>query len=450
MVVYPVRTDSSGHTISLDITSEFTSFPNRRKRQAPDSNDEEISYENIEADKRDSKIENEDEKFFVIINNQYEELFLHLKQNKRLVSPHTLVEWVLEDGSRIIKNSSAKNCFYVGHEVNTKGNSLVAVSNCNGLTGYIQTNNESYFIEPITKQEINKQKLSDSKNIDTTRLHQRDDRIFQHITNSTSRLPHVIYKVESILHTMNLSLKEDQEFSLDNNEKDKKVDNQALNKNQIAALIKRQRHRFRNLSEKKNELLKNIEKQKRKTMHSQYYKNQTKNDNTKEPDNSENEEKMNDKAINNQEIVLKTKEKSSRSKRSTNFQNTTKPQQYRKKRRRSKKGENNDRNKKERKKCRSKKHSQRKQKKESREKSKKLKSETTKKCRAKKGQNNKINKLERAKRREEKERKRREKQARREEKARKREERRKLKGKRNKKELKHPQSSTYSLSKYCF
>ncbi|XP_006815023.1 A disintegrin and metalloproteinase with thrombospondin motifs 3-like, partial [Saccoglossus kowalevskii] len=76
------------------------------------------------------------------------EFTLNVHKNVHLVSPGAVVEWMTSSGRR--EETIQEGCFYIG-EVKNKSHSTVAVSNCNGLAGFIQVNGEDYFIEPLEK-----------------------------------------------------------------------------------------------------------------------------------------------------------------------------------------------------------------------------------------------------------------------------------------------------------
>ncbi|CAL4063966.1 unnamed protein product, partial [Meganyctiphanes norvegica] len=174
-VVYPVRTNHRGRVISNDVSSniDILEYDFRHKRNSP----------KFAKAARSGKVPKE--KLYVIINNDREEMFLKLRANTKLVTPFTVIEWVDEDGQTRLQQANQEQCFYTG-TLKANLNSLVAVSNCDGLRGYIQTNNESYFIEPLKNQ---------------TTGH-----------NGAQPRAHVIYKVKSIVDQLNLSINDDQEF----------------------------------------------------------------------------------------------------------------------------------------------------------------------------------------------------------------------------------------------
>ncbi|KAK8727433.1 hypothetical protein OTU49_009554, partial [Cherax quadricarinatus] len=172
-VVYPFRTDSRGHVISPDVSSSF--HPQHHNGDGNRFKREDVTNSSTS-----------EEKLYIVINNDNEELFLKLTPNTNLVTPYTVIEWVLEDGSRILKRATG-DCFYIGRLKSTR-ESLVAISNCDGLTGYIQTQNDSYFIEPLKRREA------------------------QDEVSRTGPQPHLIYKVQSITSRLNLSLQQDQEY----------------------------------------------------------------------------------------------------------------------------------------------------------------------------------------------------------------------------------------------
>ncbi|XP_038061947.1 A disintegrin and metalloproteinase with thrombospondin motifs 3-like [Patiria miniata] len=74
-------------------------------------------------------------------------LVLNVTRNRYLVSPELRVERHNEDGT-IDRFRPDTLCFYSG-SVAGQPNSSVAISNCNGLSGFIQAGSEEYFIEPL-------------------------------------------------------------------------------------------------------------------------------------------------------------------------------------------------------------------------------------------------------------------------------------------------------------
>ncbi|XP_068213214.1 caldesmon-like [Palaemon carinicauda] len=176
-IVYPVRVDSQGHVISQDVTSGYHSpkHGGRTKRHATEVEDD------------DGGTSPED--LYIVINKDNEELFLRLTPNTKLITPYTVIEWVMGDGRRILKHATG-DCFYVGRLQDAE-QSLVAISNCNGLTGYIQTQNASYFIEP----------LKGSRPPDEGAANEVGE-----------PQPHRIYTVDSITSRLNISFQQDQEF----------------------------------------------------------------------------------------------------------------------------------------------------------------------------------------------------------------------------------------------
>lgn len=233
-VVYPFRTDQYGHVISpyvfgrsqhprrpRSVSGASQHAPKARRRvrreavtegeteypghgdwdiveREESEGDEETVMEEVNGDddgggEGDGE-EDSDDKLFIMINNEDEELFLNLTANTRLVTPYTVIEWVLEGGRRVVKTASASsgNCFYTGR-LNTTSHSLVAVSNCDGLTGYIQTSDAGYFIEPLKRKGV-----------------PQGDPDLE--ASSPGPQPHLIYKVEDVTSRLNLSLQQDQEF----------------------------------------------------------------------------------------------------------------------------------------------------------------------------------------------------------------------------------------------
>lgn len=78
-------------------------------------------------------------------------LVLELSFNYKFVSPNLQVTHVWENYTRrAMHDPNASGCFYTG-KVKGEKNSDVAVSLCNGMTGYIRTSEGNYYIEPVEK-----------------------------------------------------------------------------------------------------------------------------------------------------------------------------------------------------------------------------------------------------------------------------------------------------------
>lgn len=250
-IVYPIRVDKEGK----ELKARYHRTERRSKRQTIIENSQddqqpiflERNYLSgtIPDDSKDTNVEfdnsdiSSDEEIFVRIENEDEDLFLQLRPNHNLQTKGTVIEWVLPGGTTVLK-TSPEDCYLIGNSVGEEGSSLVAVSSCSGLTGLIQTSKNSYFIEPLTIRHNGNPNKSDIRDgfytedfIKRYRNHTslyrnkpleevqsiREDKIrtaYQHQRGyqEVLSLPeaHVIYKVNTILERLNISLQEDQKF----------------------------------------------------------------------------------------------------------------------------------------------------------------------------------------------------------------------------------------------
>ncbi|KAF2368770.1 Thrombospondin type-1 (TSP1) repeat [Trinorchestia longiramus] len=234
-IVYPVRVDHLGQTIEKD-----QNWRERSKRETL------VEYpDEAEHNHRESFNENhshrlpttDDSEIFVKIDNAEDDLLLQLRPNRNLRLQGTVVEWVLPNGATILK-AAPENCFMVGRTVGNEKQSLVAVSGCSGFTGLIQSGHNSYFIEPLKAKHVHpKFHQSFSDNIYSSDVHRTEftpkspndsiplepsrkiDEGYREQTGSLNSVtlpePHVMYKVDSILRQLNISLHEDQKFEWD-------------------------------------------------------------------------------------------------------------------------------------------------------------------------------------------------------------------------------------------
>lgn len=108
-VVHPVQVDEVGAFVSHEL-----SHPRIRLRRSSDKEDE-VDSEEVHY------------KLSAFGNN----LHLHLKRNRRLLTPSFKVEVIGKNG-RVMKRHAMENCHYVGR-LKAKSRSTVAISNCNGL-----------------------------------------------------------------------------------------------------------------------------------------------------------------------------------------------------------------------------------------------------------------------------------------------------------------------------
>ena len=241
-IVYPVRVDpfnvKQENNFAFPSNAEQSQENVRLKRQSPTSSDPK-NYDISEgSESQDESVKTDDEEeVFVRIENADEDLFLQLRPNKGLRTVGTVIEWVLASGATILK-TAPENCYLVGSTVGDVGKSLVAVSSCSGLTGLIQTSKNSYFIEPLRNRHNASSWKGDSDFLNPTvdrdfveyRRTSANESITSSDDSSNDRYsyqehrrhqeilsvpePHVIYKVNTILERLNISLHEDQKYSL--------------------------------------------------------------------------------------------------------------------------------------------------------------------------------------------------------------------------------------------
>ena len=87
--------------------------------------------------------------FTVVLNGNSSILALHDHTDK-LTSPTFHVEYWDRNGRQNgTSKDEVRECHYRGSIQNHQGFSYVALSNCNGLNGIIQSDNQQYFIEPL-------------------------------------------------------------------------------------------------------------------------------------------------------------------------------------------------------------------------------------------------------------------------------------------------------------
>jgi len=121
-VVHPIQVDEKGAFVSHEL-----SFPRiRMRRSANDVDNEEVHYK---------------------VSAFGNILHLQLKRNKRLLTPHFKVEVIGKHG-RVMKRHTMENCHFVG-ALKDRSRTTVAISNCQGLSGLIHTEDEAYFMEPL-------------------------------------------------------------------------------------------------------------------------------------------------------------------------------------------------------------------------------------------------------------------------------------------------------------
>lgn len=129
----------------------------------------ELSYPRIRIRRSSEEVDHNEEVHYKV-SAFGNDLHLHLKRNRRLLAPAFNVEVLRKHGS-VLKRHTMKNCHYVGR-VKARSRSTVAMSNCNGLSGLIHTEDEAYFIEPLP-----------------TQIHLHDK-----VTTNGRSKPHIIYR----------------------------------------------------------------------------------------------------------------------------------------------------------------------------------------------------------------------------------------------------------------
>lgn len=105
-IVHPIQVDDEGTFVSHEL-----SFPRIRMRRAVGSAHEDEMQYKVSA-----------------FGNDFH---LHLKRNKRLLTPNFKVEVIGKDGN-VMKRHAMENCHFVGR-LKDKSRTKVAVSNCEGL-----------------------------------------------------------------------------------------------------------------------------------------------------------------------------------------------------------------------------------------------------------------------------------------------------------------------------
>ncbi|XP_029182362.2 A disintegrin and metalloproteinase with thrombospondin motifs 6-like [Acropora millepora] len=121
-IVHPIQVDDEGTFVSHEL-----SFPRIRMRRAVGSAHEDEMQYKVSA-----------------FGNDFH---LHLKRNKRLLTPNFKVEVIGKDG-KVLKRHAIENCHFVGR-LKDKSRTKVAMSNCEGLSGVIHTQDGAYFMEPL-------------------------------------------------------------------------------------------------------------------------------------------------------------------------------------------------------------------------------------------------------------------------------------------------------------
>ncbi|XP_056140870.1 A disintegrin and metalloproteinase with thrombospondin motifs 2-like isoform X2 [Lampris incognitus] len=176
-VIRPVRTDSEGRFLSHSVSAHHLPRHVRRKRHAHHSDPPttQVDTPPMQADiplshlgggprsgerrnerkermgQRDREEDRETVYYNVTVFGR--ELHLRLHLNRRLVAPGARLEWQQESGQSRWQPLDGNTCFYAG-EVAHLPDTVVAISNCDGLAGMIRMGpDEFFFIEPLERGE---------------------------------------------------------------------------------------------------------------------------------------------------------------------------------------------------------------------------------------------------------------------------------------------------------
>ncbi|XP_078576516.1 A disintegrin and metalloproteinase with thrombospondin motifs 3-like isoform X1 [Branchiostoma floridae x Branchiostoma japonicum] len=117
-VIVPFLSDSEGRFLSYDLKS-----PSRHARSVDGDRTLYVSFKAFEFD-----------------------FLLSLERNDKLVAPKATVEW--QQGNATHRERIKERCFYRGH-LNNASVSSVAVTNCRGLEGWIHSEGNNFFIQPL-------------------------------------------------------------------------------------------------------------------------------------------------------------------------------------------------------------------------------------------------------------------------------------------------------------
>ncbi|XP_002121766.3 A disintegrin and metalloproteinase with thrombospondin motifs 12-like [Ciona intestinalis] len=150
---YPVQVDAHGRFITNNVKFSYPKFKSRSRKKRSISEDDHIYFK-------------------MMIENK--EMLLNLSRNHNLVHSNFIVERLRDDTSNAKMDSGMKNkfdsaprrssiklgngrqCYFRGH-VTGHPNSQVAISTCNGLTGFVRLNNTAeYLIEPTAIHSLSK------------------------------------------------------------------------------------------------------------------------------------------------------------------------------------------------------------------------------------------------------------------------------------------------------
>ncbi|XP_029374854.1 A disintegrin and metalloproteinase with thrombospondin motifs 2-like isoform X2 [Echeneis naucrates] len=170
-IVHPIRTDSDGRFLSALVSSHHL---HRNKRHAHHTDDAPADVDDVRKQRksqtdtpashlalpteRSSSNQKdhinsrgrthwaEEGELYYNLTVFGQELHLRLRPNSRLVAPTATMEWE-ESGQFHSQPIGDTSCFYRG-EVSNMEDTSVAISNCDGLAGMIQTGEGEFFIEP--------------------------------------------------------------------------------------------------------------------------------------------------------------------------------------------------------------------------------------------------------------------------------------------------------------
>ncbi|XP_076822251.1 A disintegrin and metalloproteinase with thrombospondin motifs 3-like isoform X2 [Clavelina lepadiformis] len=136
---------------SVDIDNDMY-FDNNNETLQVESNAQDLSNVSPTFKQQSATAEGSFKSSYIHLNVPAFGSNLHLKvtSKRRLVSPGGQSVIFTDDGGKIVKNLQS-NCLFSG-KISHHPLSKVAISNCAGLAGLIQTEDDEYFIEPIEEQ----------------------------------------------------------------------------------------------------------------------------------------------------------------------------------------------------------------------------------------------------------------------------------------------------------
>ncbi|XP_057370656.1 A disintegrin and metalloproteinase with thrombospondin motifs 16-like isoform X2 [Daphnia carinata] len=109
-----------------------------------------ISNSYVHRRKRNSELSTSQESIRISLDALPHSVWnLNLRRKSHPVTPNTIVEWVAENGERTLtRGIDTDNCWYTG-AVENETDSIVSLGICQGLSGFIRTNNQTMLLEPV-------------------------------------------------------------------------------------------------------------------------------------------------------------------------------------------------------------------------------------------------------------------------------------------------------------